>query len=240
MPPPGIITVEVPVWESLFADGEDLCATRSVQIVPVSVPALWDAVWSVLGEASAHAPTRRLVVLSNTGHIVALLALSSPSRETRRAMLAWLGMKCASSSVRVSDAHLTVVPPYSFARGDALVLYALVYSNGLPRMGPRETTVALRLVDGHFCTGDEFPCKACDVNPLLRFGLNTWFLRLAPNAEAVLTGEQVAPERYRGNPLYGHYWYLRWAREVVDADWYPVRAAESRAALLARLQTRAV
>jgi len=225
------------MWESLFADGEDLCATRSVQIVPVSVPALWDAVWSVLGRASVPVPKRRLVVLSNTGHIVALLALSSPSRETRRAMLEWLGTKCASSSHGLWDAHLTVVPPYSFARGDALVLYALVYSNGLPRMGPRETAIALRLVDGHFCTGDEFPSKASQVNPLARVGFNTWFLRLAPNAEAVLTGEQVAPERYRGNPLYGHYWYLRWARDVVSADWHPMRAAEARAALLARLES---
>jgi hypothetical protein len=152
-------------------------------------------------------------------------------------MLEWLGTKCAPSSHRVYDAHLAVVPPYSFARGDALVLYAMVCSNGLPRIGPRETAVALRLVDGHFCTGDEFPSRACQVNPLVRFGFNTWFLRLAPNADAVLTGEHAAPERYLGNPLYGHYWYMRWARDVVQSDWYPIRSAEARATLLARLET---
>ena len=228
------------MWLSRVAEGEDLCATRSVRIVPVSVPASWDTMWSACGGASVPVPMRRFVVLSNTGHIVALLALSPPSRETRRAMLDWLGTKHACLSHGVCDAHLTVVPPYSFARGDALVLYALVYSNGLPRMGQRESVVALRLVDGHSCTGDEFPCKACDVNPLVRLGFNTWFLRLAPNAEAVLTGEQAAPERYLGNPLYGHYWYMRWARDVVDADWYPHRAGEARAALLARLERRAV
>ena len=228
------------MWSSRVAESEDLCATRSVRIVPVSVPASWDTVWSACGGTRVHAPTRRFVVLSNTGHIVALLALSSPSRETRRAMLEWLGTKHASSPHGVCDAHLTVVPPYSFARGDALVLYALVYSNGLPRMGQRETAIALRLVDGHSCTGDEFPSKPCLVNPLARFGFHTWVLRLAPNAESVLTGEHVAPERYLGNPLYGHYWYMRWARDVVSADWYPKRAAEARAALLARLECCAV
>jgi len=228
------------MWSSLVAECEDLCATRSVRIVPVSVPASWDTMWSACGGTPVHAPMRRFVVLSNTGHIVALLGLSSPSRETRRAMLEWLGTKHASPPHGVCDAHLTVVPPYSFARGDALVLYALVYSNGLPRMEPRKTVVALRLVDGHSCTGDEFPSKPCQVNPLARFGFHTWVLRLAPNAESVLTGEHVAPERYRGNPLYGHYWYLRWARDVAHADWYPMRAAEARAALLARLERRAV
>jgi len=228
------------MWSSRVASGEDLCATRRVRIVPVSVPASWDTMWSVCGGARVPVPKRRFVVLSNTGHIVALLALSPPSRETRRAMLEWLGTKCASSPHGVCDAHLTVVPPYSFARGDALVLYALVYSNGLPRMGPRESVVALRLVDGHSCTGDEFPCKPCQVNPLARWGFNTWLLRLAPNADAVLTGEHVAPERYLGNPLYGHYWYLRWARDVVSADWYPIRAAEARDGLLARLERCAV
>ena len=228
------------MWSSLLAEGEDLCATRSVRIVPVSDSASWNTMWSACDGASVPVPKRRFVVLSNTGHIVALLALSPPSRETRRAMLEWLGTKHASSPHGVCDAHLTVVPPYSFARGDALVLYALVYSNGLPRMGQRETAVALRLVDGHSCTGDEFPSRASLVNPLARFGFHTWLLRLAPNAESVLTGEHVAPERYLGNPLYGHYWYMRWARDVVSADWYPKRAAEARAALLARLECCAV
>ena len=223
-------------WSCLIATADDLLGARSVAIAPSSSVAVWDAVWSACcGRGAFPAGTRRFTVLADTGHLVALLALSPPSSVTRRALMRWVGVKHPPLGVFVCDAHVAVLPPYALARGDALVLYALVYSDGLRRLRQPWLPVALRLVSGHQCTGDEFPADDRRGNPLVRVGATDWFLRLAPNAESVLTGETENPLRYRGNAQFTHYWRMRWAQWARHTDGFDARAAHARAELLARL-----